>query len=198
MITLTAGMIKTFAESPSKYEMVYVRHVEIPSDDTFSEIGKQIHALINYRLKGSNIDKILTVLDEPENSDLKVLWNNFLLLDIEKCEESEFTFNVPLTDEIRLTGRLDALRKTEKGYEILDWKTGSSKNIEPEKNYQTIVYLFSIYELFKYYKKITNYDELKMTYFFLKDNKSVTVAFSEEKYKKYKELLEKICKKICS
>ena len=116
---------------------------------------------------------------------MKVLWDNFLLLDIEKCEESEFTFNVPLTDEIRLTGRLDALRKTEKGYEILDWKTGSSKNIEPESDYQTIVYLFCIYELFKYYKKISNFDELKMTYFFLKENKSATVAFSEEKYKKY-------------
>jgi len=194
--TITAGMIKAFEECPAKFDLIYNQHVEIPSNDEFAEKGKKLHALINYSLKKSDITKMLTVLDKPENADLKALWDNFTALGIEDCEESEFTFYTPLTETIRLTGRTDAIRKTENGYEILDWKTGKSSNIDAETNWQTIMYLYGIFSLFKHSKKIKHCKDLSMTYFFLSENLQKTVNLDEKSYAEYGQKLTEICTKI--
>ncbi|MCR5260776.1 MAG: PD-(D/E)XK nuclease family protein [Candidatus Gastranaerophilales bacterium] len=196
MLTITAGMIKAFEECPAKFDLIYNNHVEIPSNDEFAEKGKQLHALINYQLNKSDISKLLTVLDKPENADLKSMWQNFLSLNIDTCEESEFTFYVPLNEQIRLTGRTDAIRKTKNGYEILDWKTGKSSNIDAETNWQTIVYLYGIYNLFKHFGKIDNFEQLSLTYFFLKENISKTVTLNEKSYGSYLQKISDICTEI--
>ncbi|MBQ2644575.1 PD-(D/E)XK nuclease family protein, partial [bacterium] len=129
MITITTGMIKTFEESHEKYDFIYNKHLEIPSNDTYSEIGKKIHALINYSLKNFNIENIINTLDTPENKEVKFLWENYEALNIKNCIESEFTFTIPFNKKIKLSGRVDAIRKIDDCYEILDWKTGKSSNI---------------------------------------------------------------------
>lgn len=196
MQIITTGMIKSFEECPIKYDLIYKKNVEIPSDDEFAEKGKKIHTLINYKFKNSDITKFVQLLEQEENADLKTMWDNFLSLNINNCIESEFTFNVPLLQNIRLAGRTDTIIKTDKGYEILDWKTGKSSNITPEEDWQTIVYLYGIYELFKFNNKIKNYEELSMTYHFLKENIKKTIKYTEELHTLYKKQLTEICTKM--
>lgn len=186
MNTFTAGMIKTFLECPQKYNLIYNEHIDLPSGNSSSEIGKKIHTLINYKLKGCNIEKILEILNKPENISLKILWDNFLEVETGEITDCEYTFNVSVNEKIRLTGRVDAIRKNGNKYEILDWKTGSSKNTDVNNDLQTIIYLYSIYKYLSFYNKINNFDDLSMTYYFLKEKTSKSVFFTEELFEYYK------------
>ena len=196
MIAVTSGMLKTYLECPQKYNLIYNEQVEIPSDTEFSEIGKKIHALINYKFQGFDIRKQLQLLDLEENKNLYSLWQNFLSFNIDTVEKSEFTFTAPFSEKIKLTGRVDAIRKVNNGFEILDWKTGNSKNIDPENDMQTVMYLFSIYKLFKCQGLVDSPSGLSLTYCFLKEKTSTTVQFSTDKYEKFEQILKKETDKI--
>lgn len=196
MIVVTSGMLKTIEECPQKYNLIYNQHVEIPSDNTFSDVGKEIHALINYKFKGFDITKQLSVLSQVENKLLRDLWQNFSDLNINNVEKSEFTFNVPFNEKITLTGRVDAIRKNKDGFEILDWKTGSASNLNPENDMQTIVYLYCIYRLFACQEIVAGCDNLSLTYHFLKEKKFATIKFSEKKFHEYEQILKKSLMKI--
>ncbi|MBQ2644624.1 hypothetical protein IJG14_03515, partial [bacterium] len=69
-------------------------------------------------------------------------------------------------------------------------------NINIENDWQTIVYLYSIYNLLKFHKKIDNPNQLSFTYFFLKENINMTIKFSNKKYTEYQKKLNNICNKI--
>ncbi len=196
MIVVTSGMLKTIEECPQKYNLIYNEHVETPSDSAFSDVGKEIHALINYKFKGFDITKQLSILSRAENKLLRDLWQNFSDLNINNVERSEFTFNVPFDENFVLTGRVDAIRKNNQDVEILDWKTGRSDNINPENDMQTIVYLYCIYKLFACQGIVAGYDNLSLTYYFLKEKKSATIKFSEKKLHEYEQILKKSLMKI--
>lgn len=196
MIAVTSGMLKTYLECPQKYNLIYNEQVEIPSDTEFSEVGKKIHALINYKFQGFDIRKQLHLLDLEKNRNLYSLWQNFLSFNIDTVEKSEFTFTVPFSAKIKLTGRVDAIRKVNNGFEILDWKTGNFKNIDTEKDMQTVMYLFSIYKLFECQGLVDSPLELSLTYCFLKEKTSTTVRFSIDKYEKFEQILKKETDKI--
>ena len=192
----TAGMLKTFSQCPEKYNLIYNEHLEAPSDDNSAVIGKKIHSLIYFFLKGENVNKMILSLDNPQNENLKTLWKNFLSFGIRNVSECELTFNVILNENILMTGRADALREKKDTIEILDWKTGSSDNINPEREYQTIVYLYCVYKLLFLQHRIYNPENLSMTYYFLKNKTYKTVKFSKEKYKIYEIYLNELTEKI--
>lgn len=196
MKTYTAGMLKTFLECPQKFKYIFEEHIDIPTDDKYAVSGKKIHALINYFFKKSDINKMLKSLENNDNSDLLTLWNNFLSFKINNVFESEYTFNVILNEETKLTGRVDAIAQNGECFEILDWKTGNSKNIHPETDMQTMVYMYSIYKLFKYLNKISSPEQLSMSYYFLKEKTFKTVNFSQEKYLEYEKILAQTTAKI--
>lgn len=189
MLVVTSGMLKTFRECPYKYNLIYKEQVEIPLHSEFTEVGEIIHTLINYKYKGFDIAKQLQVLNLPENIHLFELWQNFLSYKIDTVEKSEFSFTVPFFNKIILTGRVDAIRKIDDRFEILDWKTGSSANIEPESDMQTIVYLLSVYKLLRCQGLVDNPVNLSLTYFFLKDKTSITVDFSMKKLKLFESIV---------
>lgn len=189
MITYSAGMLKTFWECPVKYGYIFEEHIDIPSDDKYAVTGKKIHALINYFLKKSDIKKMIKSLENAKNSDLLTLWNNFLSFNTDNVIESEYTFNVLLNEKNKLTGRVDAIAKNGECIEIFDWKTGKPKNINPETDMQTMVYMYSIYKLFKHFKKISFPEQLSMSYYFLKEKTIKKVNFSYEKYIKYERII---------
>ena len=196
MLVVTSGMLKTFCECPCKYNLIYNEQVEIPSNNEFSEVGKKIHALINYKFKGFDIKKQLQSLNSPENKNLFALWQNFLSFKIDSVEKSEFTFTVPFSEKIILTGRVDAIRKVNNGFEILDWKTGNSKNINPENDMQTVIYLYSIYKFLACQGLADNPVNLSLTYYFLKDKTSVTVGFSPDKLSRFQKIIDEETSKI--
>jgi hypothetical protein len=189
MIAITCGMLKAFDECPQKYNLYYNENIEIPSDNTDALIGQKIHALINYKFKNYDIQKIVESLQSPENNLLNVLWQNFLSFNIQRVDFSEYTFQVPLNEKFLLNGRVDAIRKINDMYEILDWKTGKAKNIDTVNDLQTITYLFSIYKLFEHLNIISSPDNLCMTYYFLKEKVYKTINFSSEKYLEYEKIL---------
>lgn len=196
MIAVTSGMLKTYLDCPQKYNLIYNEQVEIPTDTEFSETGKKIHALINYKFQGFDIRKQLQSLNLDENLNLYALWQNFQSFNIDTVEKSEFTFTVPFSKKIILTGRVDAIRKVNNGFEILDWKTGNSKNIDPENDMQTVMYLFSIYKLLKCQGSVDSPSDLSLTYYFLKEKKFTTVRFSADKCEKFEQILNKETSKI--
>lgn len=196
MITYTAGMLKTFLECPIKYSCIFEEHIDIPSDDKFAVTGKKIHALINYFFKKSDIKKMIISLENKNNSELLQLWNNFLSFKINNVLESEYTFNILLNEKNKLTGRVDAIAQNGECIKILDWKTGKSENINPETDMQTLVYMYSIYKLFKYFNKISSPEQLSMSYYFLKEKSVKTVNFSTEKYLKYEKVILDTVEKI--
>ncbi|MGN0014428.1 MAG: PD-(D/E)XK nuclease family protein [Candidatus Gastranaerophilaceae bacterium] len=189
MITYSAGMLKTFLECPIKYGYIFEEHINIPSDDKYTNTGKKIHSLINYFFKKSDIKKMTNALENDKNTELSTLWNNFLSFKTENVIESEYTFNVLLNEKSKLTGRVDAIAQNGENIEILDWKTGSSKNINEATDMQTLVYMYSIYKLFKHLNKVSVPEQLSMSYYFLKEKVIKKVNFSSEKYIKYERII---------
>ena len=175
----TSGMLKAYTECPAKYNLIYNDQVQIPSDNSYAEIGNQIHALINYYYKGHDINNMTGFVDSGKVPVLKELWDNFLEIKPENVIESEYVFNIKLSVNTMLTGRVDGIFKSGKNIIIADWKTGS-ENINYEKDFQTRVYLYSVYVLLKEYGKIQNFEDLSIVYYFLKTKNKKQVKLSRQ------------------
>ena len=191
----TSGMLETYKECPAKYNLIYNENVQIPSDNSYSEIGNQIHALINYYYKGFDIKKMTDFVDRDKDSPLKILWDNFQKIKPNNVLESEYVFNVKITDNTLLTGRIDGIFKDGENIVIADWKTGS-ENTNYEENAQTMVYLFSVYNLLAETKKINKFENLSMIYYFLKTKNKKQIKLSREYFEKIKNDIIFLTKKI--
>lgn len=196
MKTITVGMIKSFLECPYKYNFIYNEHLDFPSDDVQAEMGKKLHSLINYYYKGYNISKIIKADLFKKDEQLTVLWQNFLNSAPKNVINSEFVFNTKLSDNYRLTGRVDALQKTSDGYAILDWKTGKSSLLSENSAPQTMVYMYCFYKILSEKKKIKSYENLSMKYIFLSENNVKTVKFNEERFFEFEKFLIEYSQKI--
>ena len=178
----TSGMLKAYIECPAKYNFIYNEQVQIPSDNRYAETGNQIHALINYYYKGYDINSMTEFVDSGKIPILKELWNNFWEIKPENVLESEYVFNIKLSVNTLLTGRVDAIFKNGENITIADWKTGS-ENINYEKDTQTMVYLYSIYVLLKEFGKIKNFEDLSIIYYFLKTKNKKQIKLTQQYFK---------------
>ena len=170
MKIFTAGMLKTYLECPAKYNLIYNENLQLPSENNFSQTGNEIHSLINYFYKGFDISKMTEMVYNNKTPVLKELWDDFLEIKPEKLLKSEYSFNVKISDNIMLTGRIDGIYKTGKSYIITDWKTGSD-NLDTDNDMQTTVYLYSVYKLLKSSPETNNFTDLSIEYYFLKTKK---------------------------
>ena len=195
MKIFTSGMLKTYLECPAKYNLIYNENIQIPADNSNSEIGNEIHALINYFYKGFDIKKMTDFVYNGNRMILKDLWENFLEIKPEKLLKSEYSFNIKIDDNSILTGRIDGLYKKGKSLIITDWKTGSDK-IDTDTNMQTSVYLYSMYVLLKNINEINNFEDLSIEYYFLKTKKIKTVVLTKEFFEKIKKDIDSLIKEI--
>lgn len=180
MTNFSPNMLKTFETCPQKYLFKYVQKISMPQKSSHFEKGKKIHALANYYLRGDDISKLETALDEDE---LKI-WENL--------KQNEFFQKTYVASEYNLSckvgeywigGRLDALVKDENYYYILDYKTGQiPKN--PEYDFQTMVYLLCAS------KKFGN--NIKFVYIDLKNKQNCVIDFDKD----YDKFILEICNKI--
>ncbi len=180
MTNFSPNMLKTFETCPQKYLFKYVQKISMPQKSSHFEKGKKIHALANYYLRGDDISKLETALDEDE---LKI-WENL--------KQNEFFQKTYVASEYNLSckvgeywigGRLDALVKDENYYYILDYKTGQiPKN--PEYDFQTMVYLLCAS------KKFGN--NIKFVYIDLKNNQNCVIDFDKD----YEKPILEMCNKI--
>lgn len=176
--TFSSNMLKTFQECPQQYFLQYIENIQIPQSTKAAEKGKTIHALINYYFNNFNTSKIA----EAMNSEEKILWQNFLNLNIKKEDiyKSEYTFNIKIDTTDWITGRIDAIIKEKDQYIIYDWKTGNlPKN--PETDLQTCIYLFSVYKIFESRKLISKTEDISFIYINLKTNETIKISIDKEK-----------------
>ncbi len=175
--TFSAQMLKTYMECPYKYYLEYEKKIKIPQDVSFADTGKNLHALINYYFKGFDVSKLEKALSDDE----KTLWANFLNAKIDRNNifKSEYGFNVKIKDDNWLTGRIDAITKEDNTYTIYDWKTGKLPE-NPEKDIQTIVYLFALDKILQKRNFSGEKPILRFVYMDLKTSETKAVFIQNE------------------
>lgn len=190
--TYTINMLKTFEDCPQRYKFMYVDNMRFPEQkNSKTETGTRIHALINYKLNGKDVSKMVEQLDKND----KLLWYNFLNSPVLKYHflESEYAFDVKFGTS-RLTGRIDALFETDGEYVIVDWKTGEIS--DENERFQTMFYLCALYEVYKQKHLPVTYDSFSLRYVLLNTGTSIRIAFSEDLFMQYRNKIIGIIDKI--
>lgn len=186
MNSFSPNMLKTFETCQKKYYFKYVQNISVPQPVSFFEKGKNIHALANYYLRGTDISSLLPALSDEE----KQIWGRLLNNEFfqKTYVNSEYNLSAKIND-FWIGGRLDALMRDGDDYFILDYKTGAiPKN--PEYDYQTMVYLICADRVLKVY------NSLKFVYIDLKNNKNYVINFNSDKKVEYINALTLLCAKI--
>ena len=98
--------------------------------DEYSSRGTAFHLWVEHHLRGNTIfdeddfDLLSPIADDRTLEELKNKW-----LESEWAARSAYKVEVPFETVIAGTlvrGRIDAIYKTEQGFEVVDWKTGST------------------------------------------------------------------------
>jgi len=167
-IVYTPQMLNMFEQCPIRYYFRYVKHIKMPQPENNFLLGKNIHALAAYHLKGEDIS--LFELSEKEIHMLNILKNiPYFSYKIELVENNLSS----KIDNIWIGGRLDALVQNNGEYFILDYKTGEiPSNIK--KYFQTIIYLLCCDSLIK------NYKSLNFIYINTKKGETEKIHLTEE------------------
>ncbi|MEI7474196.1 MAG: PD-(D/E)XK nuclease family protein [bacterium] len=176
-----------------QYYYKYIKRLNIPEIQSDFYLGKAIHKLIEYYLKGHEISHLL------KNADTEVvnMWEIIKASNLLKQElvATEWQFWTPLSDSGSwLSGRIDAVFKDKdnKIY-VIDWKTGQ-KIPSDDKNYQSIIYLYSFYKAQKSLKLKFPHENLVFSFIRIAEEIEIKeIEYSEEKEMEYETLLlEKI------
>ena len=167
--TFNAYMLKTFDECQQKFNLLYNMDIRLPSNTSKTLVGDKIHILVNYYLNGKNTSKFEKILSQEELH----IFENFKSLEIlnTKCWASEYPFSVKLSDYY-LTGRVDAVFQNEGKIIIADWKTGKKQD---GVDYQSMIYLFAFYEIFKHKKMNISPENFEFVYFYLGSGEKMVI-----------------------
>lgn len=177
-------MLNTFQECPVKYYYKFVKNITAPILESKFLVGKNIHAIAAYYLKGNDISAF--ELSESENQ----MWRN--LQNVEYFSYAVEAVETMVTANVCgswVGGRIDALVSKGGHYYILDYKTGKIP-VNAKENFQTIVYLMCCDKLLKDYKS------LSFVYINVKSSEIEVIKFSKELRQYYEELILKITDKI--
>ncbi len=179
----THDHFNTWQVCKGRYYFKYIKKLNWPDFDGDYELGQNFHALIDYFLRGFNVDNLL----QDASEEVKDCWSRIKDHPVlhKKIIKTEWGFNsrIENTDNW-LTGRIDAIfyDPGESKYIIADWKTGKyiPKKIDP--NFQHKIYLYAFYRG----RKDLNLDfkpgQLEFQYIKIQDEVSInTISFSADK-----------------
>ena len=168
-------MLNTFEECPVKYFYKFIKNINMPQLDKSFSVGKNIHALAAYYLKGDDIS--LFELDDNEQQ----MWDRLLSNKTFNLKTELVETNVACKiDNFWIGGRLDALvTNNSNEYYILDYKTGGiPKN--SKYNFQTIIYLLCCDNMLK-----NKYKKLYFTYISVKSGESEIIKLNNQLKEEY-------------
>lgn len=208
MLTLSQGGIATFVSCQRKFQLSYLStriwpEPPLPLDVRERlQLGTTFHHLV--ALKYSNMlkqnDELLE-LDAPLDS----WWRNFNAQGPAIGEadllSTEKTLFYPITENLRLIGRIDLLRITPAGLFLYDWKTGAPRSREDLRlDWQTRLYLFLVYELRASFGRADlKPEELSITYWYARDpSKTVLIRYDAAWHAKNREEILQIVSTITS
>ncbi|MCQ2739864.1 MAG: PD-(D/E)XK nuclease family protein [bacterium] len=169
------NMLKTYEKCSQKFYLKYAKKLSMPVDEEIFYVGKNVHALASYYLRGENIDKMEKGLSDIEQKYWKYL-KNMKYIGYETMH-TEYLLTVKL-DDVYFGGRIDALVKDNDKYYILDYKTGKIPD-NAVYDFQTMIYLLAVSEFYK-----TN--NVAFVYIDLKRQKEVVIDLTESLKPEYK------------
>ena len=178
-------MLKTYEQCAKKYHFRYVKNISMPVNDEVFELGKNIHAMASYYLRGEYIDKMELALSEREK-DLWVHLKGVKYFSF-SCVNTEYNLSVKIGDYF-FGGRLDALVKNENTYYILDYKTGSAPK-NAKYDFQTMIYMLAVRAFFKT-------ENVVFVYLDLKNKTEVRIELTQDLVQEYEKQLLETVKKI--
>ena len=129
-----------------QYWFKYVKKLAFFDSKEKYDLGRNIHSLIFYKIKGFDISKIENSLDEKTLYHWNYIKNHQIFTN--KNILAEWGFNVPLKNKYWLIGRIDAIfyDKNRNKYIIADWKTAQQLPKSPDKNFQALMYMYCFFK----------------------------------------------------
>lgn len=180
------NMLQIFSDCSMKFYWKYSKQISYPVLDKNFVVGKNIHALASYYLKGENISKMETALTPREQEFWEYLkTNKYFNLTPIGTEKNI----LKRLGKYWLGGRLDAIVKSGENVYILDYKTGGVKP-DMTYNWQTMIYCLLCEDLLKEYKA------LSFVYIDLKNKQEVKIDFNADLKQEYEKRLIKVCDEI--
>lgn len=193
--TYISNQFDVWEKCRKQYYYKYVKKLILPEQESNYKLGREVHALINYYLKGFNIEHLLKHADE----DVIKLWNTIKDHNLlkNKIIATEWSFNSRIKDSnYWLNGRIDAVfyDKAKNNCILVDWKTGQNIPENPEYNYQCMIYLYSFFKGHKDFGLNLNQNEMIFQFVKISDSIDIiSIPYSGEKQEEYEKIfLEKI------
>ena len=142
----TNAMLKDWQTCKNKYYYKYVKKIYIPQNEANFELGRNVHALISYKLNGYDVK----IVEKNASEEVLEHYHSILKHPLLKQEYflSEWGFNslIGNTGDI-FAGRIDAVfyDREKNHYTIADWKTGMKIPNNPLLERQSQIYLYSFF-----------------------------------------------------
>ena len=185
---VSPNMLKLFFDCPMKYYWRYQKQVSPPVLDKNFDVGKNIHAIASYYLKGENVAKFEHALNETE----KKYWNYLKSVDYFRYDTVGIEKSISCKiNDYWIGGRIDAIAQKDNNLYILDYKTGGIKE-DMTYDYQTMIYMLCCDSLYE------NFNSLKFIYIDLKNQKNIEINYTNDLKIEYKNRLVSDCNKINS
>jgi len=189
----------TWQNCPKKFYLKYIKQIRLPEFNMDYRLGKSVHALLDYKLRGFKIDNLLKDADEDILNCWNIIKNDSILS--KKLLKTEWGFNSCIKNTpYWLIGRIDAIffDKEKNKYIIADWKTGKFIPKKIHSNFQHKVYLYAFYQAQKDLSLSFKPEDLCFQYFkILEGSVEITeIEFSSEKLLEYENSFLKIIKEI--
>ena len=73
--TFNNSMFETWITCEKKFFLKYIKGIKIPQNDTIFELGKKVHAMINYKLQGFDMALMEKACDETTLTHYKSVLN---------------------------------------------------------------------------------------------------------------------------
>jgi DNA helicase-2/ATP-dependent DNA helicase PcrA len=157
-LNLSASSIETYEQCPLKYRLNSIDNIPQVSSKPQLTFGNIIHKVLEQFHHPNNEqtqERILKLLDanweslgfnyEAQEADFKrqgiellIKYYNHLSKNPVNVVEREFQFTFKIED-ITINGKIDRIDKSEKGYNVIDYKT-SKKATKANKNIQLAIY----------------------------------------------------------
>ncbi|HSA07720.1 MAG TPA: PD-(D/E)XK nuclease family protein [Candidatus Gastranaerophilales bacterium] len=194
----THDHFNTWQTCKKRYYFKYIKKLNLPDFTGDYELGKNMHALLDYYLRGHKINHLL----QNASEEVKNSWNSIKdhpLLALKNIK-TEWGFISRIGDtENWLIGRIDAIfyNSETRKYIIADWKTGKYIPKNVDSNFQHKIYLYAFYNCQKDMNLEFSQDELEFQYIKILDEISVnTIKFCSEKEAEYERIFLKLIKNI--
>jgi DNA helicase-2/ATP-dependent DNA helicase PcrA len=136
-----------------------------------AETGSKFHATLESAFRSGNEIDFEPFLEEKPEADVLVKAFQSSRFANQTAQFAELEIQFPIAGFV-IVCKLDAVFKTESGFEIVDWKTGSSPKNEAEVNAKSVQLALYRIALSKYLN--IGIEKIQTSFFFVGDSKEIT------------------------